>query len=353
MTMHRPARILVADDVALNREFLGRPIRQLGHEVILASDGAEALDLLRAAPVDLLLLDIVMPVKDGYEVLETMRRDQTLRHVPVIVISAVEEMESVVRCVQLGAEDYLFKPFNPVLLRARLEACLEKKRLRDDEQRLAGEVRRERERSENLLRSILPAAIAQRLKDGATTIADSFPAATVLFADLHDFARLSAGLTPPQTVLLLNAVFSAFERLAERHGVEKIKTIGDAFMAVAGVPVPRDDHAAAAAMLALAMQQELPRLTLGLPEPPSLRIGIHSGPVVAGVIGTTRLAYDVWGDTVTVAAQMEAFGLPGSIQISDAARTLIEPDFHVEERGSYYVKGEGELTTYLLLGRRH
>jgi response regulator RpfG family c-di-GMP phosphodiesterase len=182
------------------------------------------------------LLDIMMPKMNGYQVLEHLKNDPNLRHIPVIVISAVDDINSVVECIELGAEDYLPKPFNAVLLAARIRNCLEKKWLRDQEQFYLQQLQAEQERTERLLLSILPMPVAEQLKQGQQIIADSFAEVTVLFADIVDFTRLSADHTPIEVVSLLNQIFSAFDRLAQQHGVEKIKTIGDAYMAVGGLP---------------------------------------------------------------------------------------------------------------------
>jgi adenylate cyclase len=348
-----PAQVLIVDDTPENRDLLSRRVTKEGHAVTLAENGREAMEKLRAKPFDLVLLDIMMPEVSGYEVLEQVKADDSLRHIPVIVISALSEIDSVVRCVQLGAEDYLFKPFNAVLLKARISASLEKKRLRDRERQVLEELRAEKGKTESLLHSIFPKAIVARLKSTrSASIADSVPEATILWADIANFNELSAGKGPTEVVGLLNLVFTAFDRLAERHGVEKIKTIGDAFIAAGGVPDPRPDHAEAVADLALAMQQEIVRLNTGLRDPFSLKIGMDSGPVVAGVIGTAKFAYDVWGPAVDTAAQMEAYGLPGGIQVTANVYRRLRDGYMFESRGAFYVQGEGEVETYLLRGKK-
>ncbi|HEU5299564.1 MAG TPA: adenylate/guanylate cyclase domain-containing protein [bacterium] len=210
----------------------------------------------------------------------------------------------------------------------------------------------EQGRSEALLLNVLPRPIADRLKRQPSAIADGFAEATVLFADIVDFTRLSAGMPPEQLVTWLNDLFSVFDRLSERHGLEKIKTVGDAYMAAAGVPVPRPDHARAAAEMALEMQDELRRRRAPNGEPLQMRIGLHSGPVVAGVIGTRKFIYDLWGDTVNTASRMESHGLAGTIQVTEAAYQRLRGDYTLEERGTIPVKGKGEMRTYLLTGRR-
>jgi adenylate cyclase len=175
------------------------------------------------------LLDIIMPELDGYQVLEQMKADGRLRHIPVIVISAEQELDSVVKGIELGAQDYLPKTFDPVLLKARINASLEKKRWRDKEQAYLAEIEAEREKSERLLLNILPQPIAERLKQQVQTIVDRFAEVTVLFADLVGFTALAAEMPPDELTVLLNEIFSTFDRLAEAHEVEKIKTIGDAY----------------------------------------------------------------------------------------------------------------------------
>ena len=216
----------------------------------------------------------------------------------------------------------------------------------------AGRLQDERDRAERLLLNVLPAPIAERLKRDPSAIADGFPEVSVLFADVVDFTQLSAAMTPEQVVALLNDLFTAFDRLAERHGLEKIKTIGDAYMAVGGVPEPRADHARAAAEMALAMQAEVAGRTRPDGGPLRLRIGIHTGPVVAGVIGTRKFAYDLWGDAVNTASRMESHGVPGAVQVTEATYQRLKERYCFEERGTVDVKGKGPMQTYLLTGRR-
>ncbi|MDP9209933.1 MAG: adenylate/guanylate cyclase domain-containing protein [Actinomycetota bacterium] len=209
----------------------------------------------------------------------------------------------------------------------------------------------ERERSERLLLNVLPAPIAARLKQGEEVIADGFPEVTVLFADLVDFTRRSQETTPERVVRVLDDLFSALDQLAERHGLEKIKTIGDAYMAVGGLPEPRPDHAQAVAEMALDVRQEVARHLDPGGEPLAVRIGIDTGPVVAGVIGRRKFSYDLWGDTVNTASRMESQGVAGCIQVTDRAYRRLRDGYRFERRGPVQVKGKGELVTWFLVGR--
>jgi class 3 adenylate cyclase len=207
---------------------------------------------------------------------------------------------------------------------------------------------KERERSERLLLNILPAPIAERLKTSEDSIAEHSDGVTVLFADIVGFTPLSARKTPRALVELLNRIFSEFDALADAYGLEKIKTIGDAYMAVAGLPEPRPDHAPRAARMALAMRDATARVSAETGEPLALRIGLHSGPVVAGVIGRRKFAYDMWGDTVNTASRMESHSLPGAIQCTEATAMLLKGAFQLQPRGAMEIKGKGEMHTFLL-----
>ena len=204
--------------------------------------------------------------------------------------------------------------------------------------------------SDRLLLNVLPEPVAARLKAGESTIADASPAVSVLFADIVGFTPLSARLSPDELVGLLDRIFASWDALAAEHGVEKIKTIGDAYMVAAGVPEPRADHADAIARLALAMRPALARLTGGEAPPLEVRIGIDSGPVVAGVIGRAKFIYDLWGDTVNTASRMEAYAPPGAIQVTGRTYELLRDRYEFETRGATDVKGKGVMPTYLLVG---
>ena len=311
----------------------------------VAESGAAALALIAAEGFDLVLLDLMMPGMSGFEALCRLKADAGTRHIPVIMISALDELDSTVRCIEAGAEDYLPKPFNPVLLRARISACLEKKRLVD-------ELSAEKERSEALLLNILPRTIIERMRRGETSIADRIAETTVLFSDLVDFTLLSATLTPEETVRLLGLLFSQFEDLAVRHGLETIKTIGDGYMVTGGILEPQSNAAAAVAEMALSMLETVERAGRAIDKKLQLRIGIHTGgPIVAGVLGTHKIAYDVWGDTVNTAKRMESYGLPGQIHVSAATRRLLGDAFRFEPRGLLDVKGKGSMETYFVYRR--
>jgi class 3 adenylate cyclase len=209
----------------------------------------------------------------------------------------------------------------------------------------------EEERSERLLLNVLPAPIAERLKQGEGVIADAFPEVTVLFADLVDFTRRSQQVSPAQVVATLNELFSAFDRLAQRHGLEKIKTIGDAYMVAGGLPNPRPDHAQAVAEMALAMQEEVAGRADPSGQPLQVRIGIDTGPVEAGVIGTSKFSYDLWGDTVNTASRMESHGVAGCIQVTARTYQRLRDRYRFQRRGPIPVRGMGEMVTWFLLGR--
>ena len=210
----------------------------------------------------------------------------------------------------------------------------------------------ERQKSERLLLNILPVSIAQRLKEDNTVIADHFESATVMFSDIVGFTAMSEKVTPTELVGRLNCIFSSFDDLAERHGLEKIKTIGDAYMVAGGFPKLRDGHAKDVSAMALDMLNAVVEYNLETNQSVDIRIGIHTGPAVAGVIGIKKFVYDVWGDTVNTASRMESSSMPGRIQLSEQSAALLDEDFVIEERGTVEVRGKGSMKTYWLLGRR-
>lgn len=213
-------------------------------------------------------------------------------------------------------------------------------------------LRDEQEKSESLLLNILPSCIAKQLKEGQKNIADGFAEVTILFADMVGFTQLSEKISPSELVGLLNEIFSSFDRLTDKHDLEKIKTIGDAYMVVGGLPIPRDNNAEAIAEIALDMLTEIARFNLEKNLNLSIRIGINTGPVVAGVIGTKKFIYDLWGDAVNTASRMESHGIPNTIQVTEATYYLLRDKYLFKERGKILIKGKGEMNTYLLLSRK-
>jgi class 3 adenylate cyclase len=229
---------------------------------------------------------------------------------------------------------------------------LERKRLRDREQAFTVELQAEKSKSDALLLNILPASIVERMRRGEVGIADRFPEATILFSDLVGFTSLAGKASPGQIIEILNSLFSSFDALAKRLRLEKIKTIGDAYMVAGGLPEEQPDHALAVADMALGMMEAVRQIGAQFGENLEARIGIHSGEVVAGIIGQHRFIYDVWGDTVNTASRLESSGLPNRIQISEATYRRINDKFHCELRGPIEVKGKGAMLTYFLGERR-
>jgi len=221
-----------------------------------------------------------------------------------------------------------------------------------ENQRVLGLLQLEKGKSDRLLLNVLPQDVAEVLRDGDETIAEQYESVSVMFADVVGFTPFAASMEPRRMVGLLNEVFSEFDALADRHGVEKIHTIGDGYMAVAGVPRRRHDHAQAVATMALEMLAWLEEHRSSLPGDLQFRIGINSGPVVAGVIGTSKFQYDVWGDAVNLASRMESQGVPGRIQVAPATQELLQHEFELTPRGPVEVKGKGAVETWFLEGVR-
>lgn len=342
-----PGRILVVDDVAGNRELLARRLQREGHTVTTAESGHAALDRIAFEDFDLVLLDILMPDMNGIEVLSRLKSDGRWQQIPVIMISGLREVDAVVRCMEAGADDYLTKPFNPILLRARINSTLEKKRWIDREHKYRQQIEAEKRRADALLQAILPDQIVARLQRGEKIIADRFEEATILFADIVGFAPVAARLPAGDLIKRLGGMFSAFDVLTEKHSVEKIKTIGDAYMAASGIPEPAADHADRIVALGKSMLD-----TLSQPAPGGdrfhIRIGVHTGPVIAGLIGRHRFVYDVWGETVNIASRLESQGVADRIQISEATRRALRRPWRLEPRSLIELKGIGSVATYLV-----
>lgn len=352
MTSDQPA-ILVVDDNEDNRYTLELLLEGEGYdEIATAAGGEEALALLKSRPFGLVLLDMMMPDLNGDEVLRILKSDPDTRDIAVVMISADTDSEKISRCIELGADDYLPKPFNPTILKARIGSALRRHSLREMETQYLVRIEHEKRRSETLLHNVLPPEIAARLGSGEQTIADHHEEATVMFADIVGFGKITARMRPFEIVGSLNRLFSEFDRIAEDVGVEKIKTIGDNYMAVVGVPTPRASHARTAAKLALELVAAAEGLRTRLPAPFSIRVGLHSGPLMAGVIGTRRYAFDVWGDTVNIAARIEAASKPNRVLASAATAAMLGDDFVLEGPQKVETKEERVLDAFFVSRRR-
>ena len=339
MSDYAPA-VLVVDDNEDNRYTLARRLKRQGYgEPAMAEHGRAALELLDAGAFDLVLLDIMMPEMDGYDVLEAMKASSKLRDIPVLVISAVDEIDSIVRCIELGAEDYLPKPFNPTLLRVRVGACLEKKRLRDEQAALSQRLQSEKTRSDALLRAVLPAGAVRELEATGTVRPRRFEDVAVLFCNVIGFSEYCDRHPPELALGELQSRFERLEKIAIEHGLEKIRTVGSAFLATAGLLHPVADPVLETARCGLAMaaatDETVPRW--------EVRIGMHAGPVLAGVMGGGRFPYDLWGAAAEYAAQLAEHAAPGGVAVTAATWARIESRCRGRSRGPVELKGKGEV----------
>lgn len=326
------ARLLVVDDNKVNRLLLIRALELQGHRGVGAENGRIALDMLEREPFDLVLLDIAMPEMDGFQVLERLLANPRLRDLPVIVTSAVEGLDSVVRCIELGAEDYLAKPVNPVLLRARIGAGLAKKRLRDQQK--------------ELVRRFATREVAQDLQDSGFALGGKRVEGSVMFADIRGFTTLAEAQPPEETIELLNTWYTLMFDAIGAHGGIVSLMIGDGLMALFGAPLPRPDHCACAVRAAIDMQETMAlfndeRRAAGRPEI-RIGIGIASGDMVAGYAGTNeRATYTCIGDTVNLAARLEAHtkvaGRP--ILVDGATRAGLDGSIAARPLGPVEVRG--------------
>ena len=318
--------LLVVDDNRVNRLLIARTLEQLGHRVAFAENGRQALEALRGRLPDLVLLDVEMPEMDGYQTLAALRQDPALRDLPVVMMSSVDEVDSVARCIEMGAEDYLFKPVNAVLLRARVAASLEKKRLRDQQR--------------ELFRKFATAEVAEELLASGLALGGKHVEASVMFSDIRSFTSLVESRGPAETIELLNDFYTLMFDAIGGHGGIVNQIEGDGLMALFGAPLPHADHAARAVRAGLEMLEMLAgfnreQAVRGRPEI-RIGVGIASGQVIAGYTGTERrVTYTCVGDTVNVAAHLEGhtkvLGRP--ILINEHTRTALGEAIRTEDHG--------------------
>jgi adenylate cyclase len=349
--------ILIVDDHRENRDLLRQRLDREGFATEVAVDGLEALDRLEKTRIDLVLLDVLMPGMDGIEVLRRIKTSDSLKVIPVIMLSSLDEIKRVVQCIEGGAEDYLSKPFNPVLLRARINVALERKRLRDEEEHqreemkaMLAELARERKNAHDLLLNILPEKVANDLQQGHSAPM-YFEDCTICFTDFVGFTLSTENMAAEFLVEELHTFFTAFDLVMECYGLEKMKTIGDSYMFASGLPKRHPANPVNALLAALELLHETERLG-ARPGAPGwkLRIGLHTGPVIAGVVGIRKFAFDIWGDSVNFASRMESSGAPNTINISERTYARVKDFFLCEHRGKVMTKDKREVDMYFVRG---
>jgi adenylate cyclase len=336
------ARILVVDDEPFNVDLLEQELELLGHATIAAQDGREALEQLAEGGVDVVLLDVNMPGLDGFAVLARMRGHTAWRHIPVVLISAMSDMASVVHGIELGAEDYLPKPFEPLLLKARISACLERKRLHDQEAMHLAEIERQRARASRLLHAILPAPAAAELEATEEVRPRRFEEVVVFLSDVVAFTRFCDANPPDRVMANLQALALAFEAIAQREGLEPVGIAGDAFLAAAALFSPHPDPV----MACVRAGRNLIEAAQDLPCPWEVRVGIHTGPVMVGMVGGAKLHFDLWGDTVNVAARLAGLGEQAGIFLSPNAQARAAGRLNATQTGPVLLKGKDETTVW-------
>tara|TARA_B110000116_G_scaffold265327_1_gene274376 strand:- start:697 stop:2322 length:1626 start_codon:yes stop_codon:yes gene_type:complete len=342
--------ILIVEDDSSNLELLDKIISKSMHQTYCAASAKAGLEFLKdpQIDIDIVLLDLIMPEMNGFELLKIIKEDNALYHIPVIMLSGMDDLEATAECINIGADDFLFKPISTVLLNARIKNALEKKFFHDKELKYQEQIKIEQEKSDKLLLNILPRSIAERLKNGESLIADDFEDSTVLFADLAGFTKLSSTISATDVVMQLNSIFSLFDGLIVKYSLEKIKTIGDCYMLAGGVPKPISNHAESVVKMALDMLETIEQINTKTDQSLKIRIGINSGPVSAGVIGKEKFIYDLWGDTVNVANRMETFGANDKIHVSHNIFLQLEDLYSFDKREQMDIPGKGKMQTYFL-----
>ena len=347
-TIKYTGKILIIDDDVLNAELMLKILDKLDHEVTISHNADDALNAISLERFDLILLDIIMPNVNGIELLQMIKKNNHYFDVPIIMLSALDDLESIVDCINLGADDYITKPIDKILLNARINSCLEKKVYRDKEKDYLRRIKKEEKKSNDLLLNIMPESIAERLKAGEINIADRFENVSVLFADISDFTSYSSNVSPKVIVEELNNIFSVFDDLVDKYNAEKIKTIGDNYMIASGIPYKNRLHAETIIDLALEMKDAVKNINQDL----GVKIGISSGEVVAGVIGKRKFIYDLWGDTVNVASRMEKYGKNHQIHVSKDTYNIVKNKYNFSEKNIIDVKGKGKMETFFLNERK-
>ena len=359
--------ILIVDDTPANLRILSHVFEDRGYRVRIANSGKRALEAIDSNPPDLILLDIMMPELSGYEVCKRLKSQARTCDIPVIFISALDAAEDKVHAFAAGGVDYVTKPFHFEEVLARVQTHLSiralqkrleiknrqleqeiahRKRVEEKLVEYASDLQAEKRKSDQLLLNILPSSVANDLKETGQTLPRVHPEVTVFFSDIVNFTKISSEMEPTRLISLLNEMFTAFDHIMEKYDCERIKTSGDAYLAVCGMPLPNPNHAENIIRAAMETIRFLADSNL----PWEVRIGIHSGSVVGGVVGVQKYIYDIFGDTINTAARMETYSEPMRINISESTFRQIEGRFKVSEREITQVRGKGNLRMFFVEG---
>lgn len=340
------SKILIADDDPVSRSIFGDIVENLGHEIVVTDNGKDAWKIIKEDPaINVAFIDWIMPGMDGPSLCSRIKNEIVDRYVYSIMITAKGEKADLVKGMDAGADEFISKPVHEGELISRLRAG---ERMLAYEQKL----RTEKQRADELLTNVMPPVIAARLKKGDTYIADIFPESSIMFLDIVGFTDWCLRMEAKTMVEQLNMLFALFDEEIEKYGLEKIKSVGDAYLVAGGVPNPMDDHAPAMARLALGIQARISEMNKHRLQPWCIRTGITTGAVVGGVIGQKRFLYDVWGDTVNNASRLEAAAGTNEILVSEATYLLIKDDFECETVGKVTLKGMGEQSVWQLLSEK-
>lgn len=347
-----PASILVVEDSPVNQKILKNLLEGEGYAVQTANHGKEALGQLQAEVPDLIVLDILMPEMDGLELCRLLKQQPALSDIPVIFISSLDNPTDKLSGFAAGGVDYITKPFHPAEVLARISTHLKICRLQRQLEEKNRQIGVEKQKSEALLLNVLPARVAQELMEKGSCTPQCFADVTVCFVDIVQFTASAAILEPEVLIGELNILFTAFDRIAEANQCERMKTIGDAYLCVCGIPEKNERHVQAMADTALEMIAFLTGRNQTTELQWQVRIGIHSGPVVGGIVGTKKYLYDIFGDTVNLASRLERLSVPMCINVSAEVHRRLHDAFVFSAPQQVAMKGKGLQTTYFLEGRQ-
>lgn len=336
--------ILVVDDNKNNLDLMLVTLSEENYRLIAATSGERALKIVQKVKPDLILMDIQMPGMDGYETTRRLKDQPELQHIPVLFLSALNNLDNIVQCFNAGGVDYISKPFKKEELLARVRTHLSIKNLQS-------RIITERDKISTILNNILPSSIVEQLKNGRKPTPEFVDNGVVLFTDFEDFTAISKQLGPVKSIENLNVIFSAFDKIATHFGLERIKTIGDAYMAVGGVNSTLEDSGLQGILAGLKMQEYLKLYNKTYDNGPwTIRVGVNSGPLMTGIVGIQKIAFDVWGDTVNLASRLESHSRNYGVTVTDSLYEEVGKQIEAENPGLRHLHNWGEMTLYQCMG---